>query len=49
MYTPLSFRRITAYHIVEASRVPCTRCQGRGGGWSAAATPASTSWRWVAT
>jgi len=41
--------RITAYHMVVASPVPWIRCQGFGGGWSASATPASTSWRWVAT
>ena len=41
--------RITAYHMVVASRVPWIWCQGRGGGSSDAAMPASTSWRWVAT
>ena len=39
----------TAYHMVLASPVPWIRCQGFGGGWSDAARPASTSWRWVAT
>jgi hypothetical protein len=41
--------RITAYHIVVASPVPWIRCQGRSGGSSGGAMPASTSWRWVAT
>ncbi len=41
--------RITAYHMVVASPVPWMRCQGRGGSASAGASPASTSWRWVAT
>ena len=49
MYTPLSCLRMTAYHMVEASAVPCTRCHGRGGRPSAPARPASISWRWVAT
>jgi len=49
MYTPRSRLRITAYHIVEASPVPCTRCHGRGGRSSERTRPASTSWRWVAT
>jgi hypothetical protein len=40
---------MTAYHIVEASIVPCTRCHGRGGIASRSITFASTSWRWVAT
>ena len=35
--------RITAYHIVVASPVPWIRCQGRGGGLSGGAIPASTS------
>ena len=41
--------RMTAYHMVVASRVPWIGCQGRGGGASDGARPASTSWRWVAT
>ena len=41
--------RMTAYHIVEASLGPWTRCHGRGGGAASPATPASMSWRWVAT
>jgi len=49
MYTPRSRLRITAYHIVDASRVPWIGCHGRGGGAAASATPASTSWRRVAT
>ena len=48
MYTPLSFLRRTAYHMVDASMGPCTRCQGRGGSSSAGAWPASISWCWVA-
>ena len=49
MYTPRSRLRMTAYHIVEASTDPWTRCQGRGGSSFAGATPASMSWRCVAT
>ena len=49
MNTPLSRLRITAYHMVDASRVPWIRCQGSSGCSSGATTPASTSWRWVAT
>jgi len=49
MNTPRSRLRSTAYHIVEASPVPWIRSHGRGGGASGAATPASMSWRWVAT
>jgi hypothetical protein len=49
MNTPRSRLRITAYHIVDASPVPWTRCHGRGGGVTASVTPASTSWREVAT
>jgi len=41
--------RITAYHMVVASPVPWILSQGRAGGLSVGATPASTSWRWVAT
>jgi len=49
MYTPRVRLRITAYHSVVASPVPWMRNQGRGGGSASEATPASTSWRWVAT
>ncbi len=49
MNTPRSFLRMGANHIVDASRLPCIGCQGRGGFSSARAIPASTSWRWVAT
>ena len=49
MKTPRSRLRRTAYHMVEASGVPCTRCHGRGGNESPGAMPASLSWRWVAT
>lgn len=50
MYTPRSRLRSTAYHMVVASRVPWIGCQGRGGGVPvSSATPASMSWRWVAT
>jgi len=43
MYTPFSFRRRTAYHIVVASFVPWMRCHGRGGGSTPFVIPASTS------
>lgn len=49
MNTPRSRLRITAYHIVEASPVPWIRSHGRFGTPSFVATPASMSWRWVAT
>ncbi len=49
MYTPRVRLRITAYHRVVASPVPCTRNHGRGGTPRTSATPASESWRWVAT
>ena len=49
MNTPRSRLRKTAYHMVVASRVPWIGCHGRGGVPMASATPASTSWRWVAT
>ena len=49
MKIPRSRLRSTAYHIVEASFVPWMRSQGRGGGASDGASPASTSWRPVAT
>jgi hypothetical protein len=35
--------RITAYHIVDASRVPWIRCQGRGGDEAASVTRAAMS------
>ena len=41
--------RMTAYHMVVASPVPWTGCQGGGGTPSAEEMPASESWRWVAT
>jgi len=40
---------MTAYHIVDASPDPWMRSHGRGGAAIASMTPASTSWRWVAT
>ena len=44
MYTPFrTSLRITAYHIVEASRVPCSWYHGRGGAVARSVTPASTS------
>ena len=43
MYTPFSWRRSSAYHIVVASLVPWIRCHGRGGGSIVFATPASMS------
>lgn len=43
MKTPRSRLRMTAYHIVEASPVPCTRSHGRGGMPAAGATPAAIS------
>ncbi len=49
MYTPLVRLRMTAYHRVVASPEPWIRCHGRGGTPSASETPASVSWRWVAT
>jgi hypothetical protein len=45
MYTPRVRLRITAYHMVEASLVPWMRCHGGSTEPSAAAMPASTSWR----
>jgi len=41
--------RITAYHMVLASRSPRTGCQGAGGASSGGVTPASTSCVSVAT
>ena len=49
MKTPRSRFRITAYHMVVASRVPWIGCHGRGGGSIVSAMPASASWRKVAT
>ena len=49
MLIPRVCLRITAYHMVVASRVPEIGCQGRGGGAAESVRPASTSWRWVAT
>src|SRR3954469_17845784 len=46
---PRSCLRRTEYHIVEASPEPWMRSQGLGGGATPSATPASTSWRKVAT
>ncbi len=41
--------RITAYHSVDASRVPWIGYQGRGGCDARSVMPASTSWWTVAT
>lgn len=49
MKIPRSCLRSTAYHMVVASPVPWIGCQGRGGGFSASATPASVSCLRVAT
>ena len=49
MKTPRSRLRRTAYHMVDASPVPWMRCHGRAGGAASVASPASTSWRCVAT
>ena len=49
MKIPCVRLRSTAYHIVVASFVPWMGCHGRAGGASSGATPASTSWRRVAT
>ena len=49
MNTPFTCFRKTAYHMVDASPGPWMRNQGRGGGSFSASTPASRSWRWVAT
>ena len=49
MYTPFVSFRITAYHMVMASWVPWMRNQGACGPWMGSATPASSSWRPVAT
>ena len=44
-----TFLRSTAYHSVEASLGPWIRCHGRSGMAPALTTPASPSWRRVAT
>lgn len=49
MYTPRTFRRITAYHIVVASPVPWMRCHGSSGRPPSATMPASDSCLRVAT
>ena len=50
MKTPRSCLRMTAYHIVVASRVPWIGYHGRGARpLAGSATPASMSWRRVAT
>ena len=49
MKMPRSRLRMTAYHIVVASLVPWMRSHGRGGASAPSTTPASASWRWVAT
>jgi hypothetical protein len=41
--------RMTAYHMVEASRGPLIGCHGRGGSSPSSAIPASVSCRRVAT
>lgn len=43
MYTPRVRFRITAYHSVDASLGPWIASQGRGGGETSTATPASIS------
>lgn len=43
MKTPRSRLRMTAYHIVDASPVPCTRRHGRGGTPAGGAIPAAIS------
>ena len=48
MYLSRTGFRITAYHMVIASRVPWMGNQG-GGGAPSWTTPASSSWRRVAT
>ena len=49
MNTPRSCLRITAYHMVVASRVPWIGCQAAAACPTPSATPAATSWRRVAT
>jgi len=48
MYLSRTGFRITAYHMVIASRVPWIGNHGRGGGFPLWTTPASSSWRRVA-
>jgi len=49
MKMPRSCLRSTAYHIVVASSLPWIRSHGRGGDSVSLASPASISWRRVAT
>lgn len=49
MYTPRVRFRNTAYHRVVASSVPWIWCQGRSGGSTSVASPASISCLRVAT
>ena len=49
MYTCFTCLRITAYHNVVASRVPWIGNQGGGGDPISGTSPASSSWRRVAT
>jgi len=48
MYLSRTGFRITAYHMVIASRVPWIGNQGGGGFDPSRTTPASSSWRRVA-
>ena len=49
MCTPLVLLRMTAYHSVVASLVPLIANQGAGGPSTGCDSPASSSWRPVAT
>lgn len=49
MTMPRSRFRSTAYHMVVASSLPWMRSHGCAGGSTSVASPASTSWRRVAT
>ena len=49
MCTPFVSLRMTAYHMVIASLVPLIWNQGAGGPWTGCDSPASSSWRPVAT
>ena len=49
MYLSRTGFRITAYHMVIASRVPWIGNQGGGGDPTSGTSPASSSWRRVAT
>ncbi|MCW2995213.1 MAG: hypothetical protein JWQ18_2708 [Conexibacter sp.] len=49
MKIPFVLLRITAYHMVEESMLPRTRCHGRGGSSLGGEMPASISCRCVAT